>query len=399
MKKKLFLTIAMISVLILTGCQKETENSSVPQGESNSVKSIENDTLINNNFLYPEIAVYNENGAYLPVYSGIDGSYVVSYIDFESKSYIEVCSSVVCMHNSTECTAYISPNVGGVDLEIAKDFLIVMSKGNTVDSPPTITGMSLNGGSAKQIKKFDASDRIKAPYINSEDSIYFILEKAVVDNGKVKLKYYLTNVNLISGTSEMIAEVSENTFLRGIVDNKFLMKKIENNVHYIYTIDQVGNVNKDIYTYNQDEEYEFESDGKIYLLDYLKSTLKTINKNNEIVEVSKLNFHGTPSSTFIRIIDKDYIVVDNTTFDPKINDAITKRYSISLKEENITEINLNYFFDGRTRPMFVFGTTSKYAFGVINYKAEKLSGTDQAGNIFYYDAATPIYGIFEKKII
>lgn len=253
MKKKLFLTIAMISVLILTGCQKETENSSVPQGESNSVKSIENDTLINNNFLYPEIAVYNENGAYLPVYSGIDGSYVVSYIDFESKSYIEVCSSVVCMHNSTECTAYISPNVGGVDLEIAKD--------------------------------------------------------------------------------------------------------------------------------------------------YLKSTLKTINKNNEIVEVSKLNFHGTPSSTFIRIIDKDYIVVDNTTFDPKINDAITKRYSISLKEENITEINLNYFFDGRTRPMFVFGTTSKYAFGVINYKAEKLSGTDQAGNIFYYDAATPIYGIFEKKII
>lgn len=378
----LFLTI------MLTGCisiKNNVQTELIP-------KENQTDILINKNFLFPEIAVWNDVGTYMIVPDYVIGAYNVKYYDSKSNIVTYLCSNISCTHSGSNCTSYISSGIGGSELILLNNNLYVFSKGNTVNTPPFICSVSLTGDSYEKIIELDTTQRIISPFIYGQNSIYFVVEEATKDSGgKVELNYYLSGINLGLKQFFKIASLPENSFLRGCIDNKFVVKTISDNTHYIYLVGQNGIIYDSFYSYPQGESYEFEANNKLFLLNYSDKALHQVQTDGTIKTISSLPFDGSPSSTFLRIVDDEILILDNTVFEPSIQDVVTSRYFIDLDNGEYKELSIKTTISDRESPINVISYTNEYVFAIYDYKKDTYSFTDKDGLIYNLDISSPAY--------
>lgn len=129
MKKLLISLLLILSIVLsLCGCTGENNhnNSNNTQNEHIDI----NDSIYKNNKV-KELShgCFNEYGYYC-----VSGS-LIQFFDVESKQKIVLCNNPNCLHNSTECNAYISSKIDsndGPSFIVEKSAVFVFCKGNRI---------------------------------------------------------------------------------------------------------------------------------------------------------------------------------------------------------------------------------------------------------------------------
>ena len=189
MKKKLFVFVALIS-LLLTGCQAgshETAPSDTSHGQE-SEASAKASLYVPDIQFFGALAYGNGNGARTE-----NGFYTIErqtaeygtlrYIDFSTKTSFPVCSRPECTHQDESCTSYFNWYGAFPFLAASSEHLIfVMPNGG--NAFPNLQIADLNGANRKTIHTFTAQENIQLGIACSEESVYMV--RKTIDDLAVK---------------------------------------------------------------------------------------------------------------------------------------------------------------------------------------------------------------------
>lgn len=345
--------------------------------------------LKNSYMLSSDYSIYDNYSAYI-LSNNNDNSYSLKYIDIENNLCSYLCSNANCLHDNKECASYIEAFNGCTYLLNTYKNIILFHRGNSINIPPSIEIMETNGQNRKKLTEFKMSQNINAPFIWSDNYLYFVLESTERENDKITTQYYLAKVSLNDGNYSFIYKNSNPIFLIGIKNNQLILKEIIDNTHFVHFITPSGDINERYFSYDRDDGQIFEYKEDLFFINYNNSSLEKITDFNKSELIMSVPFDGSATRTFIRHMTNNYIIVDNSTKTLNNDWTITK-YFIDISNNNV--ISNESYLPNADKPISlpIYAITDNYLIFILGFNTSEELEFAKDGTSYYSQKRDPIF--------
>ena len=398
--KKYFLIciFALANLLFATSCTGNNKNSFQVSDVPSNSPTLNDEVLINTNEFSSIISVSTTDSVYVLQEDYSTGNYNIHYIDFKNNYDTCLCSSLNCKHNDDSCTSFIPANCGGAMLACNGDQLIEIILGNTIDIPAQIYTMNKDGHNKKLIKTFSPNQSIvygyTISYILSNNKIYLMIENCITKNNEVNIENELIGVSLTDGDVSSICKLDNPSFFVGVMDNKIITKELLGLDNSVNLIDPFTGVKDTLMTYSSGYTLPFESENKLYMLDFKTHTIYEYDTPD--TPIANFDFDGSNSLSKIRAISNSKIIVDNSciTFangDYKREDS---KYCIDYSSNEVQESSINIDKNGKLVLPWIYGIVDDKLLVDVRCTIDTISEFNpQTGGIEPYEIENIEYGI------
>ncbi len=406
--KKNILKLFLISVLVLTACQKDinTEKEHLV-GENNiSINNVSaesndvNNTNINNasadnkdvnyqNNLISDLQMKVENGGIFmnpwstsaygcyEIMTNTDYTANILYTDVETKQRIYLSSNLASSHNSADDTSWIDDTIGGVATFVADEKLYLF-KGGYDTKAPSLWRADLSGANREKIVDFsDYADQPKT-FAGNNQVWYTLISKDEEETALVK-------VDLMNKTVEEVTTFPYLTlFLMSAYDDILILKTIDvprnsqmdayesykQGVHIVLSYSLSTGKLTELMSWKQNTSFEYFEGAYMYCFDVSADKLICLDMRNgkeEIIGNGFINKNSfiTEISTFHGIYDEKVIL-----------DADGKRYIWDLTSDKTVEMQM---LEGYVYP-WIIGTYDDQYLVTTEYLEVPVETKDPNGN-------------------
>ena len=194
-KKKWFTTL--LAVLLLGVCCACTAQESV-QGEASSAlpesqpqqeeaqKVFESSLSFVNPHSGPGAA---SSDGYYDYHTLPDGSVILMYTDYATKTRVPLCSSPSCVHQDETCSAWYAYTGGGMLPLVVGERLVLAVNGSNDSiaqenaTEPYIEAMALDGTGKEKVISLPDGMMFESPFVTDDTSFYAICSQTQIDEG------------------------------------------------------------------------------------------------------------------------------------------------------------------------------------------------------------------------
>ncbi len=234
MKKQiLFLAVLILTLSLLVGCSKNSEQSQnvgeIPSEQKQSAEPLEDGELkvVSGSIYAPNMGLgaSTENGYYStmqrmyateqPFIPGrTEQSANIMYTDYQQEIKVYLCSVPGCAHNTTSCTSYITyslntprlfTNASGTQLFY---LMRTTSATNSNESNLKIFQMDMDGSNRKEIYEFKPNEHFREfldVIIADNNHLYFGI--SIVEDAEQEPKHEYRKLNLNTGEEEKLFDL------------------------------------------------------------------------------------------------------------------------------------------------------------------------------------------------
>lgn len=179
-----------------------------------------------------QVGISSTDSGYYTTEMNNDGSFIICYIDYATKSKIVLCNRPECSHNDETCPAYLNR---GVSLFVCDETLYfyfpetITAKGGAENSDnwSRLECANLNGSNRRILRQFNANSQIVCGIASDGVNLYYCELTTTAFNQGIKSEYWLVSQNINSGAVTKIKELSENKRIIDASGNKFYFKTFE----------------------------------------------------------------------------------------------------------------------------------------------------------------------------
>lgn len=180
-----------------------------------------------------QVGISSTDSGYYTTEMNNDGSFIVCYIDYTTKTEIVLCNRPECSHNNETCPAYLNR---GVSLFVCDETLyfyfpeMIAAKGGVENSDnwPRLECANSDGSNRRILRQFNANNQIVYGIASDGMNLYYCELTTTVLDREIKSEYWLVSQDINSGAVTKIQELSENKRLIDASENKFYFKTFEN---------------------------------------------------------------------------------------------------------------------------------------------------------------------------
>ena len=357
------LSLALLSFLF-TACSDEGGRQAEPDFQQPS------EIICQTRGMAPARAANDENGVWvLEEGEGKIGDkyfYNIKYIDFETGLMGYLCDEPGCGHNSDSCPSVISQNSGGSYIVRAGDKLITIVDFHS-EEPSYINVSDPDGKNSRLITTFAPGRIIGKPeggaYIAGENSLFVVAEEFALIDDDYNYSYtkQLVRVDLDTGRQRLVADIPANSFVSGVLDNKFLIWNYK--AGCIYTIDLDGNESEKVQVMGVKNYFTY--NGAAFAIDMDNKKLQRVNPDLSFTDIMDLPFYGKAGDVHLRAVDAGYLMAQNGVYDRDKNQWDMTLYSIDLESFEIKTMKNRIENDQKDGVFLPLAVTDKYVLAVV----------------------------------
>ncbi len=340
-----------------------------------------------------QVGISSTDSGYYTTEMNTDGSFIICYIDYATKSKIVLCNRPECSHNDETCPAYLNR---GVSLFVCDETLyfyfpeMIDAKGGAENSDncARLECANLNGSNRRILRQFNANSQIVYGIASDGINLYYSELTTTVFDQKIKSEYWLVSQNINSGAVTKIKELSENKRIVDASENKFYFKTFEETEtadsfaqKQVISCSELinGKLSEEVPCANwmRDEAVGDVADNDLYLYKYQTDSItKTDLATGEETPLIEGVFNDTVIAAGIKRVSNHYLVM---TAYQKDNLPTPLQFVIDIDAESKNK-NLLFFDspEGRTIPWQI-KAVFKDDFLVVN------SIIPQKVTVMYYD--------------
>ncbi len=429
MKKKyfsLFLLVFVIVVFVCACSQNEQSGESGDMAVSHTDPSIMQADAVNTITPAGEIRLLTdpdgimfkataetENG-YYELSPRNDGSYNITYIDYQTASRIYLCNRPECQHADASCLSWLSPDecAGGAGLFTDGNKLYVqrMGMGSDEGKPETITDkspgkilqMELNGDGKKELLSLTGADSIWGAIAGDGQRFYFFLDTLAPTGGEeLQAKRNLVALDMQTGQVTPLKEFQMNTYVIGGYQNGVVIKYLEDTTtglrHTVYTYNISTGELQEIKEWMQDEVLAQVMDNKLYCIDIKKAQATAIQLDNQEESVIAENLPLNDDDDTFRLGIRDgKFMYQQFEHGSRLVDDI-HYYSVDLNTGACIENTLKYTAFDITSNVQIIAENSEYFLVGYDKRAKTVQYTGPSGEVYDSMIDELVRGLIKKE--